>query len=320
MIDKRKAAGGSGSKGLYLNSGLYSATYQEGVTGFQDAIAAAGLGRPDIKAEGEVRRFRVEGDKAGTLNGWYVFYPVPVPAGSFGSWKTGITENWCFKSNNQMTEDERAKLSKQMAQAKAQREQEQAKRYSEAANRAEKLWGSSSVVDVGNHGYLAVKGVGAYGLRVSGISLVIPLRDISGRLLSLQFIKPSGNKMFLSGGKTKGVFHVIGEIDAAGVVYIAEGYATAATIHEATNAPTVAAMNAGNLLSVALAIRGRYPLADIVIVGDDDRFTDGNPGKTKAMAAATAAGARLVIPEFPPDCTSGTDFNDLMQWERQHNG
>lgn len=315
---KNKAPKSGGKKQIYSNASLYSATYHEGITGFQDAIAAAGLGKPDIKADGEIHRYRVEGDKAGTLNGWYVFFPVPVPAGAFGSWKTGHSEKWCIKSEHELSHVERQQLAQQLEDARKARKAEQQRQWKAAAERAVLRWGAAKLLEgVSSHDYLKRKRERAYGLKLEGRGvLLIPLRDVSGRLWSLQTINPQGEKRFQGGGKVSGCFHTIGTIDPAGLVFICEGYATGATIHRLHGGAAVAcAMFADNLLPVALAIRYRYPQADIVIAGDNDRFTTGNPGATKAEAAARAVGGRWVIPEFPADCTSGTDFNDLAAWE-----
>jgi putative DNA primase/helicase len=178
-------------------------------------------------------------------------------------------------------------------------------------------WGAAKPLEgISSQDYLTHKRVHANGLKLEGRGvLLVPLRDVGGRLWSLQTIQPDGTKRFFSGGRVSGYFHTIGMIDPVGLLFICEGYATGATIHRLHGAAVACAMFADNLLPVALAIRARYPKADMVIAGDNDRFTDGNPGATKAEAAARAVGGRWVIPEFPPECTSGTDFNDLALWE-----
>jgi putative DNA primase/helicase len=53
-----------------------------------------------------------------------------------------------------------------------------------------------------------------------------------------------------------------------------------------------------------------------VIAGDDDRSSGGNPGRTAADAAALAAGAMVLFPEWPAGSpTELSDFNDLHTWE-----
>jgi putative DNA primase/helicase len=93
----------------------------------------------------------------------------------------------------------------------------------------------------------------------------------------------------------KECFFMIGEPTQA--LCIAEGYATAASIHEATGHAAVVAFNAGNLLPVARALRGKFPDIKIVICADNDAQTSGNPGLTQAKAAAAAVGGFLANPK-----------------------
>ena len=97
-----------------------------------------------------------------------------------------------------------------------------------------------------------------------------------------------------------------------------EGWATGATLHE--SGYTVACgMNSGNLKPVALALRAEYHSVEIIIAGDDDRRTDGNPGRTAANAAAALAGCLVTFPEWPADAPDTlTDFNDLAVWSKAH--
>ncbi|MDT4875053.1 hypothetical protein FQZ97_1103950 [compost metagenome] len=66
-------------------------------------------------------------------------------------------------------------------------------------------------------------------------------------------------------------------------------------------------------------LRTRYPDAKIVLAGDDDRQTEGNPGRTAANAAATAVGGLVAFPDWPADAPlTLTDFNDLANWRAAH--
>ncbi|HLX95938.1 MAG TPA: DUF3631 domain-containing protein [Verrucomicrobiae bacterium] len=145
-------------------------------------------------------------------------------------------------------------------------------------------------------------------------NLVLPLRDANNELHSLQFISPTGDKQFLSGGRVAGCFFTVADTPGNPLV-IAEGFATAASIAEATGLSTVAAMNAGNLLAVAKALHVKFPAREIIIAADNDQFTDGNPGLTKAREAALAIGAKLAVPTFGDTTSKPTDFNDLQQLE-----
>ena len=174
-----------------------------------------------------------------------------------------------------------------------------------------------------SHAYLKAKSVRPLGeLRESCRGeLLLPLRDINGNLHSLQFIAPDDrydgerNKNFLAGGRVSGCFYILAD-KAEGPLVICEGYATGASIHEATGHAVICAMNSGNLLPVAKAARELWPQREIIIAADDDQFTDGNPGKTKGTAAAKAIRAKFAIPTFINTATKPTDFNDLHQLQR----
>ncbi len=155
--------------------------------------------------------------------------------------------------------------------------------------------------------------------------LLIPITDDTGSVQSFQFISKNGQKKYLSGGKTQGNYFPLGDAKDEDIIMIAEGYATAATIHEITGRPVIVAFDAGNLIAVAQSIRAQRPDARIILCADDDwksqRIGKGgivikNPGLTDAKAAAEAINGEVVIPEFGknrPD--KATDFNDMATLE-----
>ena len=79
---------------------------------------------------------------------------------------------------------------------------------------------------------------------------------------------------------------------------LCEGFATGATLHQATGHATAACFSAGNLLSVAKVLRGKFPELRLVLCADNDAHTPGNPGLTKAREAARAVGGLLAFPRF----------------------
>ncbi|MCK5680112.1 toprim domain-containing protein, partial [bacterium] len=178
-----------------------------------------------------------------------------------------------------------------------------------------------------DHQYLRDKGIKDHGTRLDDQRrLVIPARNIYGEITTVQTITAKGEKRFLSGGAKRGSFYILDDqpIDPDGIVYICEGFATAASVQEATIKPTICAFDSSNLLPVAKAIRERYPNISIVICGDDDRFhKDGtlktpdeqNKGFESATAAAIAVGGKVCFPLFKSDDGKPTDFNDLYQRE-----
>ncbi|CAG2144502.1 hypothetical protein LMG31506_03020 [Cupriavidus yeoncheonensis] len=209
-----------------------------------------------------------------------------------------------------------------------QAEEEQARYRAEAARRANVMWESAQDIDGDGHPYLQRKSVHAYGLRLGAWRngaenvLLVPMRDASGAIVSLQAVFPNENpqlgrdKDYLPGGQRRGSFHMIGDKPAHGsVIVVCEGYATGASIHRSTGYTVFVAFDAGNLRSVASALRQQFGHSVIVIAADDDRWTDGNPGMHHARQAATAAGGIVVGPVFADLSGKPKDFNDLHQRE-----
>ncbi len=135
----------------------------------------------------------------------------------------------------------------------------------------------------------------------------------------MQQINVEGEKRFLAGGQVKGCYSPIGRIDTRKPLYICEGWATGATLHQQTTSAIACALNAGNLKEVALAFRARYgDSLEIIIAGDDDRKNPNNAGRKAANDAALAIGALAIFPEWPSHAPIElSDFNDLALWQMQ---
>ncbi len=219
-----------------------------------------------------------------------------------------------------------AELQRAADERRQQREAEAAeyrRRADQAARDAQRLWDEAS--DSGDSPYLRRKHARGYGVRfLPDGTLLVPMRNGSGELQNLQRIAPekpangSPEKRFLPGGRKSGLWHQLGTLDGATAVLLAEGYATGATVHEATNQATAVAFDAGNLVHVARALRELLPRATLLVCGDDDRATEArtgrNPGRDKAATAARAVAtengpAGVVLPQGLAE--GGTDFNDL---------
>lgn len=278
---------------------------------FKQVIAASGLTAPDvIRADGAIHRFSTNG-RRGDDSGWYSLHTDGIPAGSFGCWREGLQSTWCAKSDNAMTAAELDTHRQRIKAMQAQREADTAQRHESAAtDAAQRLKAATPCTQ---HAYTTTKGVQCYGVKVDAAgALIVPMRDTAGKLHSLQTITPDGDKRFLFGGLVRGCYHSIGK--PAGVLIVCEGYATGASIHECTGHAVAVTFNAGNLEAPAVALRAKYPHLKIIIAADDDHQTAGNPGMTKARAAALAVGGLVAVPVFAagrPD--KATDFNDLHQ-------
>lgn len=282
----------------------------EYIEAFRSAIVGAGLTPPDvIEADGKLRRFASNGKRKDDA-GWYSLHGDGIPAGSFGDWRTGFTQTWRADIGRTLTPAEEAAHRAKVEAMRREREAEEAKRKAEAQAAAGMIWNTAKLAP-DEHPYLVRKHIKANGAKLHNGALVIPLRA-DGKTHSLQFIDENGGKRFLTGGRVSGCYFSIGNPKGAAALCIAEGFATGATIHEATGYPVAVAFNAGNLLAVAKAMRDKFPDMPIILCADDDYRTEGNPGMTKATEAARSVGGLLAIPDFGTDRPDGaTDFNDM---------
>lgn len=282
-----------------------------------DAMRGAGLEPPDqIHLDGKLHRFKsgTKGQgKGGDKPGWYVVYGDGIPAGRFGCWRAGVEVTWRADVGRKLSPAEEMAHARRMSEAKAARDAEQAKQYEVASNTVETIWSSAQAASP-EHPYLQRKGIKVHGARVTGDGrLVVPLYGQDGQLSTLQYIAHDGAKLYHPGGQTGGKFWMIGTADEPGSIYIAEGFATAATIHEATHRPVVVAYSASNLVPVTGSVREMYGQAqDIVIVADNDAS---GVGQRYAEQASAKYGARMVMPPILGDANDYAQAGfDLRDW------
>ena len=213
-----------------------------------------------------------------------------------------------------------------MAQAReseARRKAETEAKQEGAAGAARDLWRSARKADPA-HGYLTRKGLPAFGIRQHGDALLVPMVDCGFRFWNVQRIYPDGRKLFLSGGRTDGLFWSHGAFvqdgrPSAGPLVIGEGFATMAAVHHATGHGVVAAMSARNLETVACTMRKLFPSRTLIVAADDYRHLSENIGLEAAQRAAESIGALLATPlplgpETRP-ADSGADFADIAPAE-----
>ncbi len=265
--------------------------------------------------DGNIHRFHVPEDKPNTSNGWYVLYLDGIASGAFGSWKAGSSNTWSSRKPTDMKEIQL--VEQRIEYAKQQREEAQARQHIKAADKAGRIWCGAQPAQA-DHPYLLRKGIKPHRLRQSGDTLLVPLYA-DGLLMSLQRIYPNGAQRFPAGGKVKGCYSPIGRLELGEPLYIAEGWATGASIHEATGCAVACAMSAGNLLNVGRQLQRYYPESILIIAGDDDRKSEaegkGNAGVEAATNAAAVLGCAMVLPVFPPEAPLElSDFNDLASW------
>ena len=283
-----------------------------GAESFRAFIVERGFMPPTMIEPGRWAAFPTNGKGSDTAGRAKLF--ADGEGGIVHDWRTGESWTWQAERKRALTPSEyqawREKIEREKREAEAERERE----HADAAARAKAIWDKATRADDAPP-YLQAKGVKAHGLRLHNGALVVPMRDRDGVLHSLQFIGGEGRKVFLSGGRKRGCYFGIGSRPTAGeLLCIAEGYATAASVHEATGHAVVVALDAGNLLPVAQTLHEKYPEAHLILCADDDYRTDGNPGIARATEAAHAVGGLLAVPDFGAERPDGaTDFNDLAR-------
>ena len=243
-------------------------------------------------SDGKIHRFKGPEDKK--LNGWYVFNST---YGAFGNWKSGINVKW--SERRQLSGHEWRELERKIAAERKARREQRMKRHKAAAIEALRIWQRAS--QVASHPYLEKKNIHAHGIRQLDDALVIPMYR-NREVKSVQRIFHSGEKRFLKGGDTHATYYPIGNLN--GQLWIAEGFATAASVFEASGTATACAFSGLNMVKVAKAFHKRYPNLDIRIAGD----AGGEKYANEAMIVCLGKGA---IPVFD-EGDEGSDWNDFF--------
>lgn len=287
---------------------FYEANYTNIHEAFRATMADDGMVvHEPLIADGLLHRVYVDDDKRGSKNGAYILHLDGRPSGYFEHFRTGIRSTWSLSGKR---EPMSFAMRQQIEASRQQRRLEQQQSHKAAAEKARVIWNRANpILDIRDHHYLIRKGVRPCGLRITkdGKALIVPMYNVNKELVNLQFINADGNKRFLSGGKKKGCFAVIGKHLEGKPILICEGWATGASLYDTTGHFVVVAMDAGNLTPVAEAIRALDAKAKIIIMGDND---ESGKGQTEARKAALSVGGKYLIPETP-----GYDWNDVMSKE-----
>ncbi|MDP1664580.1 MAG: phage/plasmid primase, P4 family [Methylobacter sp.] len=271
------------------------------------AMMAAGFEPPDFIPAGQTVRFSTNG-KSSDKAGW-VFKFADGKGATFGCNRTGEQHVWQEARDKPFNEAEQAKFRRDCIEAKKASIAEKEAAYGQAAATAQTEWEASALTPESHH-YLRRKGIRPNMARVDVQgNLLIPVYGLTGQIQSLQRIAPDGQKRFVKGGKTRGGHVWLGKPENGATLLLCEGFATGDSLSRATGHAVCICFSAGNLRNVAETLRKRYTKATLIIAGDDDTKTDGNPGRAKATEAAQAVAGTVVFP------AGGSDFNDLEQSE-----
>ena len=205
---------------------------------FRAALRARDIVPPEpIVADGRLHRCHAAG-RGGRGDAAYLLHLDGIPAGGLENWRDGLGwQTWRCELSRALTDGERHTLRERSRAAQAERDRETADRHAAARATAARLWAAAAPAPA-DHPYLARKAVQPFRLRVWHGVLLVPVRDLAGDLHSLQFIGADGGKRFLRGGRVQGLGCWIGPPpepdDPQSPILIAEGFATGASLHEAT--------------------------------------------------------------------------------------
>lgn len=294
--------------------------------------------------------------------GWYWLTSITISGnacivGAYGLYNGNDPQKQKVVLNKQqadnLTDDQKKALREQQKESQRKAEAERKRQADKAADKARAAWAKCTTT--GTSGYLDRKQVGPHGVRFgAGGTLVVPMTDGSDTLRGLQLILPKDHPRAIKTGRDKefwpygiasgGTWHLIGG-HPKDILLIAEGYATAATLHEATGYPVAVVWSANNIMAASQALRKKYPRVRILICADDDwlqKCTEcktitpvnapecvhcGQPHRQKnagvscAETAAISVNGAWVAPKFandrPADKKGDTDFNDLAVLEGQ---
>lgn len=205
----------------------------------------------------------------------------------------------------------------QMEAERQQREQVRQQKASEEAEQRQSVFVGhwqrlTNAAASGESQYLTGKELSGFTFPIlADGSLLLSLVDDTGTVTAAQTITPQGEKRLLTGSAKRGAYHAVNVADAPLSVLIAEGLATALSVHLIRpEALTVCAIDAGNLQPVAQAMHQRYPNAQIIIAADNDiKPGEPNTGKDAAEKAAKAVSGWVAL----PPTVEKADWNDYHQ-------
>ncbi|HCJ4238960.1 TPA: hypothetical protein NR240_000472 [Legionella pneumophila] len=252
----------------------------------------------------------------------YKFYSDGIPSGYFKCWHCGIEDDFCSKQRHEVSTQEWLSHKERLESERQKNEAETQMRHAQVAELAKAVFSVANEEKASKHGYLQLKKVKNFGLRVITLedentqkagcykdTLLVPCYNSDGDLVNLERIyfdqkESKFQKRPLIGGQRNGAYYLIGEISQdTDTILIGEGAATAFTAYEATNLPIAITFNCNNLVNVAKILRKKYPEAKLIIIADDDKWHE-NPHirdaglKAAQKVCACIKGSTYILPDF----------------------
>jgi putative DNA primase/helicase len=278
------------------------------------ACAEVGIIYRDVPADGRFHETDITDDKHGKGDGRIKYFPDGTGGIAF-NWK-GDKRHFFADDGRTLNDDERRERDRKRQEAIKQADADEAARHAGAAKKALPILKKATPATAA-HGYLQRKGIQPHGALIHSDGRLILAMRIGKELHSLQFIADDGGKRFLPDGRVKGCYYLIGtgtEAKERGMVLLCEGFATGATLREATDLPVVVCFTAGNLLEVATYISTALPEVRQVLCGDVDKS---GTGQRAATEAAKAVNGLVALPAFTPEELAAekppSDWNDYAK-------
>lgn len=288
------------------------------VTEFAQVLENAGLviqGLPQM--DGAIHRVATRDDKKGAKSGAYKAYLDGRPAGWYRDYRSADDSptNWVFSGGEQHDPLARLHLRAFAQQQRDDNARKLQQQYNKQARYARSY--INGLPQATAHEYLTRKGIrAAPGVRLNNKNeLVIPFSNGRGEIRSYQRIPVTGGKdaRILKDSEKTGNWFTFGTPENGRPLLFAEGYATAASLHEATGLPVLMTVDAGNMIAVAENARQIWTDSPFVFCADNDHQREINKGVFSATKAAEVTNGEVIIPAFTEaEKAQGlTDFNDL---------
>lgn len=298
---------------------------EDPVTEFAQKLEDAGLvlnGLPVM--DGSLQRVPTRQDKKGSKSGAYKGFMDGRPAGWYRDYRSADDKptQWVFSGGQEMDPLARLHLRAQAQQTREDNARALAQQYDRQADYATRY--VSRHEQAVTNAYLTRKGVeAAPGVRINDKQeLVIPFSNAQGQIRSYQRIPLTGGKdaRILKDSEKTGNWFALGTLQNGQPVLFAEGYATAASLHESTGLPVLMTIDAGNMIAAGQNARAVWPDSPFIFCADNDHHLRNpqtgepeNKGVLSAEKAAELTGGKVITPDFTAEekAAALTDFNDL---------
>lgn len=316
----------------------YEINVDEALRQFSEKLRECGLLLESLPImDGKIHRCKVESDRGREASGAYQGYLDGYPNGWIHNFKTDERVKFKYAMsasyNTSTTTYNRDKVMEQR-KANAQAKERHQRELQEKTTKRLKIEFANALPARDSHPYLESKNISIQNINIkvdTFNNLLIPLRDVNGKMQSLQRIMPNGSKIygviktaqerqnneeFLA--RKNGLFFTQRPLEEHSEFFVCEGFASAMSMSEILGKPSIAAMDCGNLLNVCDELVSKYPHKRITICADNDMKKEVQGKRNAGMEAARACQEkypqiRIIYPQIQPsEIEKVSDFNDLV--------